>query len=780
MYVLKFIKILLSATLSISLIVSYQNIKRYDLSDESNSLDYVEKALLTSNRMTQPDNFSLDKIETYENEFKLPYNEEVLSELGYDYNIESDLFKLYFHSLSFSVVLYDKTNDYYISSRAEFQGITGTRENNTSTRNMMNSGLWISYVRKANVSTATEETDSIYSAADVKYVTDGSIKDEQDYKSVFEVKENSYDFDAVELNVNEVNQLLDITVNYKDLGFKLSVILSLNESGLNVQVPAEKIEENSNRFYLTKITLFPYFGSVREDSAPGYMVVPDGSGALIRFNKPIEETLKARFYGNDLGINSASGPYFSLPIAGLISNVGKEGFYARIEEGAASSKFEASFWSSNSKYQKFSIIHILRPIYKAIINQAGDGREQVPESINNIDFKMTFVILGQDSSYDGIALNYQNYLLENELINQKEYSDEMPMVLSLLMGDQTPAFLGTSYLEMTSSEEALQIIDYFRENSIQKLILEFYGWSLDGHVDETPYRIRKVNGLDNLISKIKEMDLPYYLFQDYIVGSSLSSRLIFNRDVSRNYSRLKMDYPIFSLNSQLVDLYYIYPKQSLAFSNNDELKNVSSPNMGNTLFSFFDGKFNSRYESLSFYNQIMSQFESQMLYRPSLYAWKYMDVYKNIPMMHSNYYYYTDAIPLVQLILKGIVPYFSEPLNFNALGDDAFLNMIDYGVYPNYVLTKEPTEKMRFTRSAFYFTTEFEVFKDDIINTYNMLNNVHKEVGNSKVVKRDVLDYGIVMVRYSNDYRVIINYSDIDYEYGTYIISSKSAEVIYD
>ena len=80
---------------------------------------------------------------------------------------------------------------------------------------------------------------------------------------------------------------------------------------------------------------------------------------------------------------------------------------------------------------------------------------------------MTFVILGQDSSYDGIALNYQNYLLENELINQKEYSDEMPMVLSLLMGDQTPAFLGTSYLEMTSSEEALQIIDYFRENSIQ-------------------------------------------------------------------------------------------------------------------------------------------------------------------------------------------------------------------------------------------------------------------------------------------------------------------------
>jgi len=61
-----------------------------------------------------------------------------------------------------------------------------------------------------------------------------------------------------------------------------------------------------------------------------------------------------------------------------------------------------------------------------------------------------------------------------------------------------------------------------------------------------------------------------------------------------------------------------------------------------------------------------------------------------------------------------------------------------------------------------------------------MLNIVHKEVGDSKVVKRDVLDYGVVLVRYSNDHSVIINYSDIDYEYGTYIISSKSAEVIYD
>ncbi len=103
--------------------------------------------------------------------------------------------------MSFSVLLYDKVNDYMMSSRAEFQGISGERENNTSTRNLLNSGLWLSYVRKANVSRATETTVSLYELADVDYINNGSVNETQTQLSTFQIVDGSYDEDEVNVSV---------------------------------------------------------------------------------------------------------------------------------------------------------------------------------------------------------------------------------------------------------------------------------------------------------------------------------------------------------------------------------------------------------------------------------------------------------------------------------------------------------------------------------------------------------------------------------------------------
>jgi hypothetical protein len=263
-------------------------------------LSFTDQALFTSNRFTQLDTVDTLKQSNYESLYRVSYTENELEQLGFDYTLENSMYKVYFEPLSFSVIVYDKTNNFMVSSRAELQGINGIRENNTATRNLINSGLWVSYVRKANVLRSTEVTQSLYTMAGASYVTDGSVKDGQDKLSVFELQNNSYDESKVSVRVVSLPQTIEVDVNLKAIGATLKVILSISNEGLHVSLPAESIKETSEIFALTKVSIFPYFGSTKEDLSPGYMVIPDGSGALIRFKGMIEDRIRGTFYGNDL------------------------------------------------------------------------------------------------------------------------------------------------------------------------------------------------------------------------------------------------------------------------------------------------------------------------------------------------------------------------------------------------------------------------------------------------------------------------------------------------
>ena len=743
----------------------------------NNNQMIMDNNMLSSNRFTQEDDYDQDQIDAFNNLYQVNYNEEERALLGYLYSIENARYILYFEPMSFSVLLYDKVNDYMMSSRAEFQGISGERENNTATRNRLNSGLWLSYVRKANVSQATETTVSLYDLADVDYVNNGSVTETQSQLSTFEIVDGSYDERDIEVSVLEVNQVLIATVDAKAIDATLEVHLSLNERGLEVYIPADKLIESGDIYGLTSISVFPYFGAVRENLAPGYMLIPDQVGGLIRFEKPIEATIRALFYGGDQGLNDNTRAYLSLPVVGMIHDVNQQGFYVSIDEGAELSELEAVFWSSRTRYYRTQLNFQLRPIYKAIINAAGDGRDQIPDALTNKDYRATYTLLGDDANYVGIANHYQAYLLnEGELVKQEV--SQMPYLLQFLMGDQTPSFLGTTYLEMTSAQDAEDILNVLLSRGVTPSVISLLGWSRDGAIDQAPYRLRDIHQLEDLESFIKSQNMDILRHQDYVMSSELSERIGFNRDVALNYSRLKMTTMQRSLNAQSIDQYFVYPDRSLTLSNQDDLKSAYLTSIGRMLNSYYDQGFYDRIDTRVIYDELMSSYDMLMLSQPSLYALKYANYYTHMPIIHSQYYFYTDTVPFVPIVLSGILPVFSSELNFNAIGDVLKLQMLDYGMYPNFIVTEQPTQTMRFTRSNIFFTTHIDVFEDEIVSTYNQFKRIYDEIGFQKVIQRDVLDLGIVLVTYENQTQVLINYTNDTYMMGSFSIDALSAEVI--
>ena len=737
----------------------------------------MDDNMLSSNRFTQEDDYDQTQIDDFNALYQVNYSEEERTLLGYRYSIENERYVLYFEPMSFSVLLYDKVNDYMMSSRAEFQGISGERENNTATRNLLNSGLWLSYVRKANVSQATETTVSLYDLADVDYVNNGSVTETQTPLSTFEIVEGSYDERDIDVSVLEVNQVLIATVDAKAIDASLEVHLSLNERGLEVYIPSDKIAESGDIYGLTSISVFPYFGAVRENLAPGYMLIPDQVGGLIRFEKPIEATIRALFYGGDQGLNDNTRAYLSLPVVGMVHHVNHQGFYVSVDEGAELSELQAVFWSSRTRYFRTQLNFQLRPIYKAIINAAGDGRDQIPEALTNKDYRATYTLLGDDANYVGIANHYQDYLLNEGALVKQEVS-QLPYLLQFLMGDQTPSFLGTTYLEMTSAQEVESILTQLLNQNVSPSVVALLGWSKDGVIDQSPYRLRDVSGLKDLEAFMTSQGIDVLRHQDYVSSSELSERIGFNRDVALNYSRLKMSVSRGSLNAQAINRYFVYPERSLALSNQDDLSSAYLTSIGGMLNSFYDQGFYDRIDTRMIYDELLTSYETLMLNQPSLYALKYADYYTHMPIIHSQYYFYTDTVPFVPIVLSGILPVFSSELNFNAIGDILKLQMLDYGMYPNFIITEAPTQTMRFTRSNVFFTTHFNVFENEIRSTYDQFKDIYDAVGFQKVISRDVLDLGIVRITYEDQTQLLINYTNDIYTIGNVNIDALSAEVM--
>lgn len=165
-------------------------------------------------------------------------------------------------------------------------------------------------------------------------------------------------------------------------------------------------------------------------------------------------------------------------------------------------------------------------------------------------------------------------------------------------------------------------------------------------------------------------------------------------------------------------------------------------------------------------------------YSPNQYLWKYTNQYLNIPMYSSKYMLETETVPFLQIVLKGYVDYFAPPSNFNANSVDEVLRMIDYGAYPSFYLTNEDPVKLIDTESNWLYTSQYLVWKNEIIKEYMIINKALKDVKNATLEDRKIITDGVVVNTYSNGISIIINYTDKTYNYNNVLMSAKDFAVV--
>lgn len=556
--------------------------------------------------------------------------------------------------------------------------------------------------------------------------------------------------------------------------------VTLTKQGLKAHIPYDSIvEEETEKTVISSIIPFAALGASHKDDIPGYMVIPDGIGTMIRYEEkegrfitPFEE----RYYGANPGLpttrQSVTSYPLSMPIFGGVHGVDQNAFLGVIEAGDINARLLA--YPTGSAFQPYNLIFPKFDLYQnyrqSFTSDGSGGATRVAKTLAS-DITLQYQFLDDsDANYTGIGRQYRKHLLATGVLNEHvEKQKNIPIHFQYLMSDSRRGFLGTSLVEMSTVDEVNAMYDAFMAQGIDNQRISLQGWNKGGYSGHLPSNLSYENSLgrkrdfEALIDHI-QTDNDIYLLNNYINATEATSQITYRNDVAQGADRfqLERECPRCVYNRQ----YMLYPETTkrLSFNHHKDFEAAGVPLMferlASTAFSYYDRNVYTRGDALDYYLEIMELYEGQAAYMyPNAYAYGFVSDFFHAPLFNSQLNYYDDLIPLLPIVLNGHMELYSQFLNFNSRGREQTLMLIDFGMNPAYILSHKPSSNLRNTDIEYLFSTHFEKWEESIIEEYFYINEALRHVSGETIEDRRVLTQGVVQTTYSNEVSIFVNYT---------------------
>lgn len=669
---------------------------------------------------------------------------------------ESDTYKLYYYEPRFSIKLENKKTGAVIESTVSDEKDDG--KNNAS---------WTGYMKSGIVLTAIIGTINTYQV----------------------------DMNTVENEIttwytdNGIYALISFKDKYQ---FDIGVEVSLVDDELVVRVPDESIKENKEGTYINTVSLFPFLGYTYLDEMEGYMLVPDGNGALIYLNDKegrYTTGFSGLIYGVDDGMTNRTtvstlwGRYQTVtdannvlaPIFGMVHLDDELAYFGIVESGDERCSIEVVPNGVMVDYNRCFAKFLLRDVFVQPLNQSNSGTVPAVEQDRlHSDLQVRYCLLsGDDANYSGMANTYRNYLLDTDKIEKRDLSYNTRVDF---LGTEREEFLmGTTAVTMTTVDQMKDILSELRSLGVSNVLSVYNGWQSGGlyNVPITSYKadshIGGSSALKNLIRSEAQEGNTIYLYNDALsvnATTNLSTYNVMKMVNKRTFEK--------NVRGQVYNtFYYLMPGYSsgnltnFAEELNDrDIGNIALSGITETLFSYSSkGSYYSRTDTMDIYMDAVSKADencSLLMETPNAFLWKYSDAFVNMPLSSSDYLYLDQDIPFFSMVLKGVIPTYSEYVNFEANKTENFLKMVESGMYPSFYVTAEDSSKLIYTNSNNLFSLEYTSYRDTIVEYDAALRALAEKVDGSCIINHEILDNGLVKVTYDNGVKIYVNYTESD------------------
>jgi hypothetical protein len=593
--------------------------------------------------------------------------------------------------------------------------------------------------------------------------------------------------------------------------FNLTFRYSLEGNSLVLNIPFDKIAYRI-AYPLIRLTILPFFGAGGLEDE-GYLMVPDGSGALIYFNNGRQNQLSYTnfVYGWDEGlkreavINDNKAPF---PAFGIEKN--GEAILCIIEEGSSYASVGADVSGRNSSWNnvfpRFNMVH------SELMNISGRSERavyQYERSLPEGESITLRYILCEEDGYVGMAKEYRSWFLNKyPSLRRRNNESGVPIAVEILGAvNKTQHRLGIPFdlpLKLTSYREATGMIEDFANFGWKNVQVKLNGWFNRSVGHTIPTKIRLISGLGNKNDFQKltdaarqsgyrlypEVDFFYMRDKRAFDGFSLYS------DTSRFLSRERIQrYPYsfdwFGERTNWGKLNYIarpeitmsmisnFPKNSSAFG----LENIAFRNMGSTLAGDYnERRFVSREASMRMrqekFGELISQGTGIMLLGGHSYAAPFADFIVDIALDDQSFGITDVPVPFYQIALHGLVPYTGRAINLAEDYTKHLLKTIESGAGLYFSFMTEETAILQETKFRQFYANEYGKWVNDADAMYKRFTADFGHLFNQAITDHVILSHGVTMTSYEDGTRVIVNASDFAVNYNGRYISANSYVVL--
>jgi hypothetical protein len=601
---------------------------------------------------------------------------------------------------------------------------------------------------------------------------------------------------------------LSAAIEFPEYGFALTVEVALEGGDLIVRVPDSSIKEEKKDNYISTVSLFPFFGYSYLDDKEGYMLIPDGNGALIRLNDKegkYSTGFSRLIYGKDYGFEqtvavatSELGKSFNFlvepneviaPVFGLAHTDDRQGYLAVVESGDERCSIEAHPNGAMIAYNRCFAKFLLRDIFTQPLNNSNSGTVQSVEAERtHMDLQLRYRLLsGDDANYSGMAASYRDYLLGNGEVALKDTGYNTRV--DFLGTDREEFILGTAAVTMTTVENIREMYGRLRSAGVGHVLTVYKGWQSGGFysLPISGYRAdRHIGGtaaLTNLIKEAGAEGYKIYLYDQTLRANSATNATTFNAMKMVNKRTYK-----YESRDEVYRLFYMLMPAAAGntlrkFTEsyiNKGVNTLAIDGMSNQLFSYSSrGGYYTRTDTRNaFVNAVASISEkcNLVLEEPFAYMWKYADAFLDMPLASSGYLYADEDVPFLSMVLKGVIPIYSEYINFKANKTESFLKMVESGIYPSFYLTYENSSKLIYTNSNYLYSTEFASYEKTVSQYDAEFSALAKKTEGAFIRRHEKLENGLVKVSYSNGVKIYVNYSGAALKADGIIVKALSYE----
>lgn len=719
----------------------------------------------------EPEQVEVDEEELIEQEDRPIFIESTQEEIdGHVFFNENDQMEMYLKEENLSLILRDKN-----TGAIMYSTVSDPIGSNESWQNFMRSGIVLEYIVGTNLVMSRADMYSQNPEKDITKTTDGFVAE----------------------------------IFYPDIEIGFDVNVTMTNQGVTVEIPKESIIEDNDRYKVGSIYVYPFMGHTLLGERDGYMFIPDGSGALIhlddkdgKFSQPYSRMV----YGSNVGLddpfvlslfnnrNPFNEPENILaPVFGMVHTDNEIGFLGIIEEGQYSARIEAYPNGAILPYNWITTKFIYRQVYSQPTSQDTGSMVVRQRNLNDFDIKIHFnFVTEEEANYMGLATTYREYLLDNELITAKE--DEFNLRIDLLGAEVEQGLLFKSDVPMTTFSQAYDILTDIQSKGASNILAIYKGWNNKGPYGGLPIRsfnpessLDDEKDLNELIDEMDAYGIDMFLYHDALrinmeeLGTS-------RHRVMRKYNKRTYYEPIYG--NVYREFNFLHPRSTvnimegmIGHYDSNQIENIMISGISNQLFSYSEGNREfDRITTKNYYEPLINEYNETfnlLLEQPFSYLWDQTEAIMDLPVSSSDYVFVDEDIPFIALVLNGIKPIYAEYTNFQANQEQFFLQLVEQGLNPSFLITHESPAELINTNSSYIYSSQYERYQEMIQEYYEELEAIH-----NLTVGAQIVDYQregqITKVTYENGISIFVNYNEHPSMMEGQLIEGLSYEVVSD